>query len=498
MKSICITIICFICLVNFFNTYSQSVPVTYKYPDSTSSFVELTGFSSSTSRTPFWIQANQFGIVSRAGNAGSAHVGFDHFGNLPNTERNNWRVGFGVEAVGNISKQNKLLLPQAYGAIRYKNWEFFIGRKKQWIGLADSTLGTGSYAWSGNAMPIPKIQLGTRGFVALPLTKGWVSFNGFYSDGFFEKNRPITSDLKLHQKALYIRIGKTTSRIKLYAGVNHQVQWGGKTPYLSVNGKMPSGFKNYINVITGKSYAMDKNASDFDNLNRVGNHLGSVDFAVEIENYGNTWFIYRQNVYEDGSLFALTNLKDGLNGIRIRRKNSYGSNFQIAEALVEFLFTKNQGGSEFNWGVPGTKKGHFGRDNYFNHPQVRDGWSYHDRTIGSAFITPTSDTQWKYPKYADSFTSNNRVSVFHIGLKGTLMQKVVWTTKLSYSSNIGTYDAPFPTKPTQFSGLLTMQGKINIFGGTILKGSIAADLGELYPDTYGFTLGLRKEGLLSR
>jgi len=348
-------------------------------------------------------------------------------------------------------------------------------------------------------MPIPKIQIGTVGFVLVPLTKGWVSFNAFYSEGLFENNRPITSNLRLHQKAFYLRIGKISSRLKLYGGINHQVQWGGNSPYETINGKMPTGFGNYVNLVIGRSG--DSNVGQenyFDNHNRVGNHLGTIDMGMEIENFSSSWFFYRQNIFEDGSLFALKNLSDGLNGIRFRSKNFYGANFSITEANIEFLYTKDQGGAEFNYGDLNAPRGSLGRDNYFNHTQVRDGWSYYDRSIGTPFITPTSETQWKYPKYADSFTSNNRVAVFHIGLKGTLVRKIVWTSKFSYSSNIGTYDAPFASKPTQFSGLLTMQGKINLFGGTILKGSVAADLGELYPDTYGFTLGLRKEGLLSR
>ncbi|SEI51882.1 Capsule assembly protein Wzi [Dyadobacter koreensis] len=481
-------------------SYSQpntKFPIVYQ--DTTDSFIEVLGMASSTSRTPFWIQANQFGIVPRTSPTGTLNIQLENFWSLNSSDqKNKWRIGGGIQAVGNLTKESKLLLPQIHGTIRFKNWELFAGRKKQWIGLADSTLGTGSYIWSNNAMPIPKIQIGTVGFVSVPFTKGWISFNTFYSEGLFENNRPITSNLKLHQKAFYLRVGKISSRLKLYGGINHQVQWGGNSPYETINGKMPTGFGNYVNLIIGRSG--DSNVGQenyFDNHNRVGNHLGTIDMGMEIESFSNSWFFYRQNIFEDGSLFALKSLADGLNGIRFRSKNFYGSSFSITEANIEFLYTKNQGGSEFIYGDLNAPRGSLGRDNYFNHTQVRDGWSYYDRTIGTPFIAPTTDTQWKWPKYADSFTSNNRVAVYHLGLRGTFLRKMVWTTKMSYSSNIGTYDQPFPSI-NQFSGLITMQGKINLFGGTILKGSVAADLGELYPDTYGFTLGLRKEGLLSR
>lgn len=496
MKSIYLIVICFLLvLTNYNNCLSQSSSITNRLADPSASFIEVGGYASSTTRTPFWFQANQFGTAPSSSPAATARIGFDYFHGLSKNENNPWRVGFGLEAVGNVEKQqNKFLLPQAYGSIRFKNWELFAGRKKQWVGIADTTLGTGSYAWSGNALPLPKIQIGTIGFVNVPFTKGWVSFNAFYSDGIFENNRPITSNLKLHQKALYIRLGKMSSRVKFYGGANHQVQWGGKSPYLTLDGQMPDGLANYFKMVTGSLGVKGDNASYFDSTNRIGNQLGSIDIAMEIETFGSTIMIYRQTPYEDGSIFYLTGLTDGLNGIRIRKKNSYGSNFEITEGVFEFLYTKSQGGDNFVM----TDGKNRGRDNYFNHAQVRDGWSYYNRTIGTPFITPTTDTNWKWPNYADSFTSNNRVSVFHMGLKGTLAQKITWTTKLSYSHNYGTYDVPFEGGPTQFSGLLTMQGKVNIFGGTILKGSVAADIGELYKNTYGFTLGLRKEGLLGK
>ena len=245
----------------------------------------------------------------------------------------------------------------------------------------------------------------------VPFTKGWLSFNGFYSDGLFESGRPITSGLKLHQKAFYARIGKATSRLKLYGGFNHQVQWGGKSPYLTNDGKLPDGFSNYIRAVFGTIGGSGDDLTHFDSTSRIGNHLGSLDLAIEVETYGSSIFLYRQFIYEDGSLFYLTTLADGLTGLRIKRKNSYGANFEITEGVVEVLFTKDQGGDVFVIGN-GKLRGH---DNYFNNQQVLDGWSYFDRTIGTPFIPPTSQTKWRWPNYANNFTSNNRVLLWHLG-----------------------------------------------------------------------------------
>lgn len=464
------------------------------YTDTSYTFAEVTGYGSTQQRTPFWLQANQFGIVSGKGSAASLHAGIEKFWNIsPRKKRiKSWRLGGGIEAVSNFTPDVHVLLPQAFASLRIKNWELFAGRKKQWIGLADSTLGMGSYAWSTNAMPIPKIQIGTTGFVDVPLTRQWVAFNAFYSEGFFENNRAVTRELKLHQKALYLRLGRAGSKLRLYGGFNHQAQWGGISPYYTVNGRMPVGLKSYFYVITGKARATGNNLTHFDSTNRIGNHLGSIDLAMEITMRNSGFFLYRQNIYEDGSLYYLNNIADGLNGIRFRRKPQGHSAFQLTEAVVEFLYTKSQGGSSTN-----TNTHIRGKDDYFNNAQVRDGWSYLNRAIGSPFIPPTSDTRWNWPKYSDFFTSNNRVKVWNAGFKGTLLERIYWTGKLSYSENFGTYDVPFEGSPKQFSGLISFETLISFLGGTIIKASLAADTGKLYPKTYGASLGLRKNGILN-
>lgn len=484
--------------------------VGYTQTDSTSldfipDYIELGGLVT-PDRTPFWLQTNQFGTIPRSGSALLVRGGMQHSWLLSQPDsvkqwlrgwgtsapEQAWRLEVGAEVAANVgSAEQRVLLPQAYGALRYANWELRIGRRKQWVGLADSTLGTGSYAWSGNALPIPKIQLGLTRFTAVPFTRGWFSILGFYSEGWFEKGRPVTSDLKLHQKQLYGRIGKPGSKVKLYGGFNHQVQWGGKSPYETINGQMPNGFNNYFKMITGGGKVDTINATYFDNANRVGNHLGSIDFALEINATHTNWFFYRQNVYEDGSLYRLTNIADGLNGVRLRRKNADKNHFSVSEIVFEGLYTKSQGGEIFI-----LDQQIFGKDNYFNHTQVRDGWSYFDRTLGTPFITPTSETVWKFPNYGNAFTSNNRVWVLHTGLRGTLVRNIEWSTKLSYSSNGGVYDLAFPTTVYQFSGLLRIQALTDWLGGnTLLSGSLAADLGGLYPTSYGLMLSLRKEGL---
>ncbi|MCF0075142.1 capsule assembly Wzi family protein [Dyadobacter sp. CY261] len=149
------------------------------------------------------------------------------------------------------------------------------------------------------------------------------------------------------------------------------------------------------------------------------------------------------------------------------------------------LYTKSQGGSEI---IDGNQIR--GKDDYFNNGQVRDGWSYYGRGIDTPFITATSENNW--PRYADFFTNNNRVWVAHVGMKGSL-EGIVWTTKLSFSSNQGTYDQPLPVKVYQFSGLLTATKQTSLLGGSTLQAALSVDQGKLFDNAAGLMLSIKKD-----
>lgn len=491
----CYLLLFLVLLLSAGNAHTQDI---HSRIDSSNYSIELSSLLSSDKQIPFWLHANQWGSIPRNGNSGALKVGLQNTWALssPNKWDANWKFGFQFEGVANLAQKNEVILPQANVSLGYGNFEIMVGRRKQLMGIADSTLGTGAYLVSGNALPVPIVQIGFTKFTSVPFTKGWIAFMGTYSDGRFEKNRPVTQDLKLHQKQLYFRVGPPNGKIKLYGGMTHAVQWGGRTPYYtdSVTNQMPKGLESYWRVVTAKLYLGKIAGTDHEATNRIGNHLGSVDVAMEIDGYETNFLFYRQSVYEDGSLFKLESIADGLNGMRFYKKNSYLAPFEINEGVFEFLYLKNQGGEEWEYDL-----GVFGRDNYFNHAQVRDGWSYYGKTIGTPFVPPTEDTKAKWPAYGDkAFTSNNRVLVLHAGLSGTFLQAVKWTLKVSYSDNSGVYDQPVQPSAKQISGFLGLQGKVPWLGGSTLFGSFAMDNGDLYPASYGGRIGLRKQGFFQR
>ncbi|GAB3897214.1 hypothetical protein GCM10028825_44420 [Spirosoma agri] len=350
-------------------------------------------------------------------------------------------------------------------------------------------------------MPVPKIQISIPVFTPIGFTKGWLAVQGTFAHGYLDAKGYIKNTM-LHQKSLYLRLGRERDPIRIYGGINHQAVWGGQATdptgipgTIPVGGKLPNGLLNYFYVVTtlNSGRTDPQQYSFFDMTNRVGNHLGSVDMAVELDLVRHTLYLYRQNLYEDGSLFYLINIADGLNGLRIRRNDP---DALVRDILFEFLNTTSQGGPEFIIDDPDKR----GKDDYFNHQQYRDGWAYRQHTIGTPFIAPALGPQDQYPY--GTFTANNRMYVFHTGLAGSLPWRgtmlaglISYQIKLSYSRNLGTYDNPYQPIRNQFSGYASIVTPLAILGGINLTGSIAIDEGKLYQNGVGGYISLKKNWL---
>ena len=484
---------CWLLILLFFIAHQKAAAQQDSLARTTQAFTEVGGLITSGTSVPFWERANQYGTVPLAGSFGTIRAGFSSDYRPLRTRRIDW--GYGLEVVGNVGSLNQqVILPQAYVKARWRQIELYVGRRKNIVGLVDTLLTSGAYAMSGNALPLPTIQLGTRGYVPIPFTKGVVSVNATYGHAWFESaNRKVYNTL-LHQATFYAKIGKPTWAVRAYFGVNHQVVWGGYSPYLgsnvSNNGHLPSSFKAYLYAVTALPYpdgSVDGNVTAFDETNRIGNHLGSVDLGAEFDIGNYSFLVYRQNPYDTGAIFYLTTIADGLNGLSIRRKQKGDGFVSVDRGLLEFLYTENQGGNQFVISDPKLR----GKVDYFNSSQYIDGWTTHAHTIGTPFLTPEGDVRQNIP-YGPII--NNRVSVLHLGLSGRAGDTITWLLKLSSSHNLGTYNAPLPGAPYQFSGLLQVATPLElpVLGDVHLNASLATDQGAFLPNSTGVYVGLRK------
>lgn len=471
--------------------------------------LEAGAILSASSKTPFWLRTNQYGSVPYNAPSATLRAGFS---SEYDTTRRRFDIGYGADLVANGSTNTNfpptqvVLLQQAYIKARYGILEAYAGRRREVFGLVDTLLTSGSYSWSGNALPVPKIQIGIPRFTPIGFTKGWLSVMGTFAHGWL--GGTYVRHSFLHQKSLFFRVGKTQSTFRAYAGVNHDVVWGGVSPELVGTGivtseRLPASFHDYLLVVSGlrtgsqSIIPVGTDLTDFDITNRIGNHLGSIDLALDIDLRRHSLFLYRQNPFDSGALFYLTSIADGLNGIRLRNHNPEAL-FQTV--LFEYLNTTNQGGPEFVIEDPQRR----GKVNYFNNAQFRDGWAYQRQTLGTPFINPAYDSNGRTS--FGGFTANNRVQAWHLGVSGTLPIRASWLkqgptylTKLSYSNNLGLYDVPYVPSITQFSGLFQVAAAIqsqggvgSVIDGTELIGRVAVDVGGLYSTSTGIYLGIRR------
>lgn len=327
------------CLLTANTLVGQAIPDTTTAQQTV--LAEVGGFGSSATQTPFWFRSRQYGTVPLKGPAGLVRLGLTRqFGDYQNPRKIHAKMA--VEGVANVGSSSQLILPVAYVSLLSRHFELYAGRRREVFGLVDTLLSSGSYAWSGNALPIYKIQFGTRGYVPLGFTKGVVALNGMYAHGWFSSTDSIQNSF-LHQKALFVRVSLFRNRVRLYGGVTHYAQWGGSsTKYkdgITVNGKIPSSLQTYKDIILVRQPPNDPTQySDFDLENQAGNHLGSIDMALDFNSDQSGWFLYYQHPFEDKSGVAFQNLPDGLYGLRWknRRTDAYSS-FRLTQVTAEFL-----------------------------------------------------------------------------------------------------------------------------------------------------------------
>lgn len=455
------------------------------------------GLFSSASTTPFWLRTNQYGSIPNQSPAGLLQATIRKAYALPDsTHKRSFGWTFTINPVLSYTQANRgaVTLVEANVGLRYKAIELYIGRRREVTGLGDTTLSSGFYAVSGNALPIPKIQLSTRGFAPLHFTHDFVAINAAFAHGWF--NVPYIQGVRYHQKYLYLRLGKPHARVHAYAGVNHQVQWAGHADYLKdkpdladANGYLPSDWRFYKYVIlsyTPKDWASIPGYTDFDNY-RVGNSVGSIDFGVELTTPRHKLLAYYQHAYEDVSGIVFKNLPDGLWGLSCAFTPAHPYGFRVTRLLLEFLTTKSQSGSSFF--IPGST--YQGVDNYYNHSQYIQGWSYFSRTLGTPFIAPGQDFDTSYNLPNSQYFSNNRVNMWYVGVQA-VYQTASFQFRSSYSQNYGTYNQPFATAQGQFSALLTAQIPAFRWPNTFITAKLALDTGGLYTNAIGSYVSLKK------
>ena len=147
--------------------------------------------------------------------------------------------------------------------------------------------------------------------------------------------------------------------------------------------------------------------------------------------------IYRQSFYDDGSLFYLNNISDGLYGLSVALKSKQKNSLSINKICFEYLQTSNQGGSGGSGSIIPEMRG---QDNYFNNGVYQDSWTYNKYIIGTPLLTPLSNIKesliGKYGLLNTTSIVNNHVQAWHLAMSGQY-KSLHFQSRIVNSKNMG-------------------------------------------------------------
>lgn len=469
-------------LINFFVVYCFSNVAWGQAFDSARISVGITGTYSSKGYQPHWVISNRFGTIADRKADIATNFSFENLHRLKiysNDSSFQPFIKYGVNLFKNNHLQ-KTFLEEAYLKAGYKNWQLRIGRFEEVTGDIDVNLSSGSLGVSGNALPIPKVSAAVIKYTPVPFTKGWLEFKGQISHGWFGNNRYMKKAF-LHEKLLYMRLGKY--KFKLYGGVQHFGEWGGKRGELQLERSL-QGFFDVLLVkevddgsTTGRPYP-----------NRAGDQRGLLELGFSWETEKFILGGYHQTPFDSGLEVDFRNV-DRLVGLKII---PLGRGF-LKKIVGEFLTTKDM----LSFLAPSV------RQSYYNNGFYKTGWEYEDRVIGtplfinrtrgSKYFSSVKPYNWDAPDSSIFGNSNiivNRIISGHIGFLYTLFKRLQAKTLITYTQNYGRYGqtSTSPYKEQwytlqEFS--YTTPTQISIVAG------IGVDKGAL-SDNVGIMIGLRK------
>ena len=454
--------------------------------DSTLTYNASILLSGANNDTPFWVRANQGGAIPLSGNFTVGQFGLYKVYNLHDPRVFQWSAG--AELVTSYGKSANIFASDLYAAGKIGPVEVMAGQKRNITGLVDTLLTSGSLSVSGNSRPLPRVQISIPEFYPLAFTNYFVSIKASYSDGILPGTNINYGSIKyisrtyFHQKTIYFKLGNDNGRLTGFVGINHQAIWGGEDRIWPLYATKP--LQAYWHTVTGKM--LDRR--------RIGNHFGTVDMGIQWKDENWSYYLYRQSIYENGSLFKVINFTDGLNGLSIKRnKSKYTKTkqFDVHAILFEFLSTKNQTNDNLFSGMTVLEKG-----NYYNHYIYRNGWSYHNKNIGTPLVANKNDIKTDSYSSVSEFTNNNRILAFHTGLTASWLS-FNFLFKGTYSRNFGTYISPFESRKDQISVLLSTEKKLSLKFHPVVFASLASDIGSLYPNSTSLMVGIKKMGFLN-
>ena len=293
--------------------------------------VNMGVLATEASGLPFWMAHNNGGRFSDK-QTGSVYTGLHYTGQY---RLNDWlSTGWEAETMSSAG------LEGIYGSVIQANFsvatpiiKFSAGLDEEFLGLSDSELSFGNLLYGNNALPLPKIRLETNGWLESPILPKIFSFKLYLAHGWFESNR-VQSGAYLHQKFGYGRAQFFKKRLELIGGFHDNAMWAGRN--LNTEVVQPTGLKNFARIFFGMNGGSD--ALQTDQINTLGNHLGSFDLKGSYKFRAFTLATYWQFLWEDGSGMTISKWRDGMGGLSLSLKE----NAIVDQFVFELVRTNDQ------------------------------------------------------------------------------------------------------------------------------------------------------------
>ncbi len=441
------------------------------YPQSIKYEVGAYGLLSPDSEVmPHWLIFNRNGIFDGNRNEFLTYLDI----NYENTWGKKWKIEAGIQGI-NKYPVSASVLQEAYINLSYGKFKLIAGQQEMSLLDDHHTLSSGSFLFSQNARPVPKIGLGFYEYVDVPFTQGYVQVRGFINQGILNDDRsPRGTDKPLlHEKSAYIRSNKLI--VNPYFGINHSALFGGTRPDGT---KIPV---DYLSTVFFRGSQKVGEEFPGEGTNAAGAHQGMFDFGLYFDVKDIHVRFFYQKPVKDGSGYIgiFRKNKDVITGVSLKNINSrlireflferVKTDWQSGPGVHDPIFYGNdwyyrtitdyEGFLQEYYGIdaPGVTKDEFwrmirrmdnygyeygGRDNYYNNGLYYKGWSHHNYAMGNSFLLTKDRIHQFNPDFDGSFDyyfANTRVRAYHFGVSGKFHSNLDYRIKFSIVENLGTY-----------------------------------------------------------
>ena len=492
------------------NTFAQSLDL----GEGVSYTVEMSGTLSDGQHAPFWLTANRYGLSSIERNSGYLR-GIAYRSTEVDSTRQ-WKYGYCADLYVAHNHTRDLFIQQLYADIKWKRGTLTIGQKQQPMELKNNELSSGSQTYGINARPFPQVRLALPDYWEIPYTKGFLSFKGHISWGFFTDNmfhQSFTKRMETYDqnvlmltRAGYLRLGKQQKPFNAELGLELASQYGSSHFERTQNGFKKIRNSRDLSALWHALVGGGSDSTDGNIKNNEGNMLGSWVVRLNYDTKAVRYGVYADHFFEDHSAMFHINY-DGYayeNDQMVRKKNRYlmyplkdimlGADVHLkqfpwlTDAVVEYLYTRYQSGPVYNDRNPYVTTQIAGNDNYYNNG-VQPGWQHWGQTLGNPlYLSPIYNTDNKLEFQC------NRFVAWHIGIAGQPIEKLHYRLRATWEEALGTYDHPYANpKRTISLGLEANYRCDALYKGLSIGGAFGLDRGELIGDNTGGTITIRLE-----